>query len=104
MLGLIKKILGTGSSTDFKQMVANGAVIVDVRTPSEFRSGHIKGAINIPLDQLRARIGDLQKKKQPVITCCRSGARSGMAKGILRAAGLECHNGGPWNLLERKLQ
>lgn len=103
MLGFIKKLIGAGASTDFKQLVTHGAVIVDVRTPTEFRGGHIKGAVNIPLDQLRTRLGDLKKKQQPVITCCRSGARSGVAKGILKAAGLECYNGGPWNLLERKL-
>lgn len=102
MLSLLKKLFG-GSSVDFKQLVSEGAVIIDVRTPGEFKSGHIKGAINIPLDQIRNRIPELKKKNTKLITCCRSGSRSGMAKGILVSAGLDCVNGGPWDSLNRKI-
>jgi rhodanese-related sulfurtransferase len=74
-------------------------VIVDVRTPGEFNSGHGKGAINIPLDSISSRVAELKKMNKPVITCCRSGSRSGMAKRILSSAGIECYNGGPWSSL-----
>lgn len=93
-----------GKPTDLKTIYQNGAIIVDVRTPGEFRSGHIKEAINIPVDDIKQRMGELQKKGKPVITCCRSGARSGMATSMLAAAGLEVYNGGPWDALERKIR
>lgn len=102
MLSLIKKLFG-GTSVDFKQLMNEGALIIDVRTPGEFKSGHIKGAINIPLDQLSLKVSDLKKKNKKLITCCRSGSRSGMAKGMLRSAGLDCVNGGPWDSLNRKI-
>jgi phage shock protein E len=93
-----------GKREDLKSICQNGAIIVDVRTPGEFRSGHIKEAINIPVDNITQRIGELQRKGKPVITCCRSGARSGMAKKILESAGLEVYNGGPWDTLEKQIR
>ena len=57
----------------------------------------------MPLDSIRTKINELKKLNKPVITVCRSGARSGMAKGILKSAGLEVYNGGPWNSLRNKL-
>jgi len=101
MLGFIKKLFGPG--TDFKSLVKSGALIVDVRTSGEFNSGHIKGSINIPVDSIKSKISDLKKKGKPVITVCRSGARSGMAKGILSNSGIEAYNGGSWNSLQSKL-
>lgn len=65
--------------------VANGShVIVDVREVPEFRSGHIKGAINVPLSAFDpSRIPD----GKPVIVYCASGGRSGMAMNALKASG-----------------
>lgn len=77
-----------------------GAVVLDVRTPAEFAQGHPKGARNIPVAQLKARLGELDKDK-PVLACCASGMRSGSACGILRKAGFkEVHNLGPWTNLQ----
>ncbi|ULQ51541.1 rhodanese-like domain-containing protein [Flavihumibacter fluvii] len=92
-----------GPKADFKAIKANGAIIVDVRSEGEFASGHIPGSINIPLDQINSKLNDLKKKNVPVITVCRSGARSGMAKSQLSAAGLEAYNGGPWDSLINQL-
>ncbi|MFN5335023.1 MAG: rhodanese-like domain-containing protein [Bacteroidota bacterium] len=103
MFQFLKGLVG-GADTDYKQMVAEGAIIVDVRTPGEYQSGHIKGSLNIPVDIIKNKLADLKKKNKPVITCCRSGARSGMAKDILSNAGITVYNGGPWNSLEKKLQ
>lgn len=103
MLGIIKKLFGARDSTDYKTLLSQGAVVVDVRSPGEFRSGHIKGAINIPLDEVKSRAVELKKKNKPVITCCRSGNRSGMAKSMLTSAGVECYNGGAWNVLNHKI-
>lgn len=102
MFGLLKKWFG--AKTDFRQLVADGALIVDVRTPAEFKSGNIKGSRNIPLDEIKSKLQELKKSGKPVITVCRSGARSGMAKSILAAAGIPVYNGGPWNSLMAKIQ
>ena len=103
MIGFLKRLFAGGNAVDYAALVKNGALIVDVRTPEEFRAGHIKGALNIPLDQVRSKVAELKKQNKPVITCCRSGSRSGMAKSILQGAGLECYNGGPWNSLQHKI-
>lgn len=102
MLGIFKKLFGP--KTDFKQLMEEGAVIVDVRTPAEYQTGHIQGSKNIPLDQLKGKLSELKKSAKPVITVCRSGARSGMAKSILSASGIRVYNGGPWNSLRAKIQ
>ncbi|MGC8751161.1 rhodanese-like domain-containing protein [Hydrotalea sp.] len=102
MLSFLKKIF-TGKKVDFRELQSKGAIIIDVRTPAEFKTGHIKGAINIPVDQIKQKSAELKKKNKPIITCCRSGARSGMAKSVLAAAGVEVYNGGAWFMLEKKL-
>ena len=102
MLALIKKWLG-GNAVDFKALVNNGAVVVDVRSVPEYKAGHVSGSKNIPLDQIRMKVADLKKLNKPVITVCRSGARSGAAKGILKSAGIEVYNGGPWTSLKNKI-
>ncbi len=104
MLAILKKLFGKRVSVDFGQLVKEGALIVDVRTASEFNSGHIGGSVNIPVDQIKTKVKDLKSKNKPVITCCRSGNRSGVAKNILQAAGVECYNGGPWNVLTTKIK
>lgn len=104
MLNFLKKLFGTTTpAVDYKALLKSGAIIVDVRTPGEFKSGHIKNSINIPLDQIKKMLPELKKKQKPIITCCRSGNRSGMAKSILTSAGVECYNGGAWHNLNAKL-
>lgn len=103
MIGLLKKLFGGGPAVNFRELVQNGALILDVRTPAEYKSGHIKGSVNIPVDSVRSRLQELQKKGKPIITCCRSGARSGMAAGILKQNGIEVYNGGPWQVLQSKI-
>ncbi len=65
--------------------------LLDVRQPDEFRQGHIAGATLIPLDDLRGRMGELPKDRQ-IVVVCRSGARSGVATGWLKAAGYDAIN------------
>ena len=104
MFQSIKEMLGFGPATDYAQLVKEGAVILDVRTPGEYASGHIKGSINIPVDQLRNNMGKLKSKQTPIITCCASGMRSASAKSILASAGYEkVFNGGGWYGLQGKL-
>lgn len=103
MLNSIKNILGFGPTVDFKELVKNGAQIVDVRTRGEYASGHVKGSINIPLNELSSGIKKLKKDK-PIITCCASGMRSSSAKATLLSLGFtEVHNGGGWMSLNGKV-
>ncbi len=102
MLGLLKKLFSSAPPVDYAQMVKDGAVIIDVRSKGEFAGGHIKGSINVPLDNLKAYIPKIKKDK-PVIVCCASGMRSASAKGMLQAAGIEVYNGGGWTGLQNKL-
>ena len=102
-MGFLSNIFGGGPKVDLKEMVKQGAMIVDVRTPAEYQGGHIKGSVNIPLQVLDKNIAKL-KKDNPVITCCASGMRSGSAKSMLKAKGFDVHNGGGWNSLQSKLR
>jgi|DewCreStandDraft_1066081.scaffolds.fasta_scaffold00034_100 phage shock protein E len=72
-----------------------GAQVVDVRTPEEFRQGHLPGATNVPLDQLsRLAPKVFPDKTQPLLLYCRSGRRSEMALQELRSLGYS----NVWNL------
>ena len=104
MLESIKKIFGL-KSTDYAQLVKEGAVIIDVRTVGEFSYGHINGSINIPIDKLVHKISRLKSKNNPIITCCASGARSASAKSILQSHGFtNVYNGGAWHRLNMKIK
>jgi rhodanese-related sulfurtransferase len=103
MMGFLKKLFSGAPSKDFKQMVSEGAVIVDVRTRQEYQSGNIKGSINIPLNELSGSLNKLNPAR-PVITCCASGMRSARACSLLKSSGfLEVHNGGGWSSLDRRI-
>lgn len=96
MLELIKQLFGFGPKIDLQALIAQGAKIVDVRTPAEFKQGHAKGAINMPLQTLPTNLNKLQKD-EVIITCCASGMRSGAAKRLLKGQGFQnVHNGGTW--------
>lgn len=104
MIQAIKNMLGLGPKVNYKELVKNGALVIDVRSPSEFQSGHIKNSINIPLQNIGSQLSKIDKNKV-VITCCASGMRSGSAKSILKAKGYPTvHNGGGWNSLEAKIK
>ena len=98
------KSLFQKEKTDFAKLVGEGAVILDVRTPSEFESGHIKGSRNLPLDRIQSQLSEIKKLNKPIITVCRSGGRSAAAKSILASAGLTVYNGGPWNVLKNRIK
>lgn len=104
MLEFLKNLVGGGTSADFKELVDKGAQIIDVRSPAEYSSGHIKGSLNIPLDKLSTNLNKI-KKDVPIITCCASGGRSSSAKGLLERNGYqEVYNGGSWRGLNEKLK
>src|SRR5512133_1514132 len=90
-----------GKKVNLQEVVTNGAVILDVRTKTEYQSGHLKNSINIPIDKLSQNIKKLSKNK-PIITCCASGARSASARKMLKSNGFEqVYNGGSWYSLRK---
>ena len=103
MIQLLKNIFGFGPKVDFKELLNNGAQIIDVRSPGEFKGGHLKNSINIPLDTLERNLSKLKKDKA-IITCCAPPMRSSSAKSILISKGFnEVHNGGGWMSLQNKI-
>jgi phage shock protein E len=105
MIQALKNLLGFGPAVDYKELVKQGAVILDVRTKGEFSSGHIKGSINIPVNQLTGNLSQLKDRAKPIITCCASGMRSASAKSILKSSGYtNVHNGGGWGSLQQKIR
>ena len=64
---------------------------LDTRTPAEYSRGHVEGFINIPVDELRERISELDSSK-PVYVICQSGLRSYIATRILTGNGFDCYN------------
>ena len=101
MLKFIKSLFGP--SINYRMLVENDAVIIDVRTPQEFDNGHIKGSKNIPLNIIQTEVNKIKSWNKQVITVCQSGGRSSMAKSILKNAGIEVYNGGGWMSLQSKL-
>ena len=82
-------------------LMNQGGQIVDVRSEVEFAYGHKDGSINIPLGVLKNRMKELDNT-QPVILCCASGSRSGLAKRTLMANGFkDVHNAGTWKSLTK---
>jgi rhodanese-related sulfurtransferase len=79
------------------ELKKNGATLVDVRSAAEFASASAPGTINIPLNELGSRLGEIPKSS-PVVLCCASGTRSGMAKLLLKKKGYQnVHNIGTWS-------
>lgn len=74
-----------------KQMVAAGAVLVDVRTEGEYESRHLPGALLIPVSQVGERLEELPRD-EPIIVYCQSGVRSARAAETLRGEGFEVHD------------
>lgn len=83
----------TVSVQDLKAAVDSGAYVLDVRTPQEFAEGHIASAVNLPLDQVQGRSGEVPGDR-PVYVICRSGSRSAQASQILQKAGKDIRNVG----------
>ena len=75
---------------------SNKGTIVDVRTREEFAGGHVADSINIPLQELANETVKIKSLESPLILCCASGGRSGMAQGMLTQLGIECYNAGSW--------
>ena len=75
-----------------RDLVANGAALLDVRSPEEFNERHLAGAVNIPVQELAGRVEELEPKTRPIVIYCRSGARSAAAAQVLKRAGYVVHD------------
>jgi len=77
----------TPAGAQARKLIEQGGWVVDVRTATEFGGGHIEGALNIPVDDLKIRLAELEPKDRPVVVYCHSGARSVGAAQMLKTAG-----------------
>jgi len=98
---MLKWLSSLFQAPDIEGYLSRDAVIVDVRSAGEFRSGHVPGSKNIPLNQIGQKTEAIKKWNKPVIACCRSGNRSGMAARRLQKAGIDVINGGSWQNVHR---
>ncbi len=105
-LGLLLMTLFSGcegtrrveAATDHRALVAQGAPLIDVRTPAEFAAGHVEGAVNIPVDEVGRRlteVASLAGTDKSVVVYCKSGRRSAAAAETLRAEGYRVIDIGP---------
>lgn len=95
MFGILKSLFGSDNS-QLTEVLKEGAFLVDVRTPDEYASGSVKGAVNIPLDKINGQLAKFKGKKH-IVVFCRSGARSAQAKNVLLQNGIvNVINGGTW--------
>jgi rhodanese-related sulfurtransferase len=93
-----------GGSSQIKQALREGAVIVDLRTAYEYDQGHIPRSLNIPVDRIRANLDRIRDLNKPVILCCANGTHCQEAGEILRKAGISpVINGGSWQSVLRKM-
>ncbi len=99
------RILYSGNSTDkITQAIGNGACLLDVRAKSEYNNGHVRGSVNIPLDDLTDQLEKLDRQT-PILVYCRSGMRSAQAKCLLEKSGfMQVTNGGNWEHINRIVQ
>lgn len=77
------------SGPEARELVRQGALLLDVRSAAEFSGGHIDGAINIPIQELSRRMSELGEGSGPIVVYCESGGRSAMAKRMLERNGFE---------------
>ena len=87
------------NKTSYKELLNQGAIIIDVRTESEYKSGHIKNSINVPLKDLTYRINEFDKKDN-IVTVCAAGMRAESAKKFFESRGYNVTNGGRWSNLK----
>ena len=99
-MGFFNLLTGSTKTISIEEYLDKSAIVIDVRTKMEFMEGHVQGSKNIPLDRIGSELALIKKYNKPVITCCRSGARSGSAANMLKQHGIDAINGGPWQNVE----
>ena len=99
-------LTGGARKADLPQLIKDGALLIDARSPQEFSGGHIEGAINLPHTIISHTIGDhAADKSRSMVIYCHSGARSSMAVHALKKDGYtQVENGGAFGALNRLLE
>ena len=95
-MGLFSMFSKKDEKNEVKEYLEKGAIVIDVRTQEEWNEGHIEGSKHIVLTVIPLKIDEIKAFKKPIITVCRSGARSGQAAQVLSRNGIDVINGGPW--------
>jgi rhodanese-related sulfurtransferase len=96
-MSFFRKLFGLGPKVDHFALLEQGAILIDVRTPAEFKDGHVPGSKNVPLDTIQNKVKKIENLNKPIVLCCRSGMRSGQATAILKRNGVQnVYNGGSW--------
>jgi len=99
-----KAVIKKPTTQKVKPITKKETFYVDVRTPAEFAQGPVKGAVNIPLDQIEKQLAKFKGKKN-IVVFCRSGSRSSKAKAILEQNGIiNVTNGGSWEDVIEKMK
>lgn len=75
-------------------------IVIDVRRPDEFKKEHAKGSINIPLQEMEQRLGEIKEITQPIVVVCGGGTRNVKAFELLKSHGIESEKGGGWRDVE----
>jgi len=101
-MGFFSALFGRKKS-NISDYLDRGAIILDVRTKTEYNEGAIVGCTHIPLQQLSVRLSEITKEKKPIITYCAAGVRSKTAAKILRKNGVDAVNGGSMKSLQKRL-
>ncbi|MCL2773764.1 MAG: rhodanese-like domain-containing protein [Oscillospiraceae bacterium] len=98
--GLLLSIFFSGNkrpTAELKDLVTNGALLLDVRTKSEYAGGKAEKSTNIPLDALENSLNKFDRN-QNIVVVCASGARSAKAVQLMKRNGFtNCYNGGSWS-------
>lgn len=104
MLSIFKNLFSPfAEASELKQAIKNETYLVDVRSSYEFSHGSLRGAVNIPLPEIKNKIKELKGKKNLVLFC-RSGNRSNQAKILLEQNGIQnVFNGGSLSNVQRIL-
>ncbi|AZQ61630.1 rhodanese-like domain-containing protein [Flammeovirga pectinis] len=85
---------------NYKELISGGVQLLDVRSEEEFNEGHIEGSVNISVNDIQSRISEVKELGSPLVVCCLSGGRAGVAKALIEAAGVkEVYNAGGWESL-----
>lgn len=95
-MSIFQFLFGNSKKQAITDYLAKGAIIVDVRSKEEFKQGHAKNSLNIPLQDFSKSVAKLKSNKKPVILVCRSGGRAGTALQELKAQNIDAVNGGSW--------
>lgn len=84
------------SREEAQNLMAQGGLVVDVRSVGEYTTGHAPDSLNLPLHLIPALAEERLPRHLPLLLCCHSGARSAAAAEYLRPLGYDAHNLGPW--------